>query len=52
MLDFHLAELFGVEPKALKRAVRRDFDRFPADFCIEFSANEVENLTYQFGTSS
>ncbi len=52
MLDFHLAELYGVETKALKRAVRRNSDRFPGDFCIELSGEEVENLKYHFGTSS
>jgi phage regulator Rha-like protein len=52
MLDFHLAELYGVDTKALKRAVRRNFDRFPPDFCTELSAEEVENLRNQFGTSS
>jgi len=52
MLDFHLAELYGVETKALKRAVRRNIDRFPDDFCIELSGEEAENLKYHFGTSS
>jgi len=32
MLDFHLAELYDVETKALKRAVRRNRMRFPEDF--------------------
>jgi len=52
MLDFHLAELYGVETKALKRAVRRNQERFPEDFCFELSREELENLRYQFGTSS
>ena len=30
MLDFDLAELYGVETRALKQAVRRNLDRFPA----------------------
>jgi phage regulator Rha-like protein len=51
MLDFHLAELYGVETKALKRAVKRNLDRFPVDFCFELSVDEVENLRYHFGTS-
>ncbi|MBN1969714.1 MAG: ORF6N domain-containing protein, partial [Candidatus Delongbacteria bacterium] len=29
MLDFHLAELYEVETKVLKQAVRRNIDRFP-----------------------
>jgi len=52
MLDFHLADLYGVETKVLKRAVKRNSDRFPADFCFELSVAEMENLRYQFGTSS
>ncbi|MGH2568626.1 MAG: ORF6N domain-containing protein [Bacteroidota bacterium] len=52
MLDFHLADLYGVETKALKRAVKRNVDRFPADFCFELSTEEMENLRYQFATSS
>jgi hypothetical protein len=51
MLDFHLAELYGVETKALKRAVKRNLDRFPGDFCFELSVQEAENLRYQIGTS-
>ncbi len=35
MLDRDLAELYQVETKQLKRAVRRNIDRFPADFMFE-----------------
>ena len=52
MLDSDLADLYGVETKALKRAVRRNVARFPDDFMFEISQNELENLRYQFGTSS
>jgi hypothetical protein len=34
MLDADLAELYGVETKALKRAVKRNIARFPADLCL------------------
>jgi hypothetical protein len=47
MLDFDLAELYGVETRALKQAVRRNFDRFPADFMFELSAAEIKNLVSQ-----
>ena len=40
MLDRTLAELFGVETKRLKEAVRRNIDRFPEDFMYEM--NELE----------
>jgi DNA-binding CsgD family transcriptional regulator len=51
MLDRDLAELYQVETKQLKRAVRRKIDRFPADFMFELTKAELENLRCQFGTS-
>jgi hypothetical protein len=50
MLDSHLAELYGVETKVLKREVRRNIDRFPNDFMIELTKEESEILRSQFGT--
>jgi hypothetical protein len=50
MLDSHLAELYGVETKVLKRAVRRSRDRFPYDFMIELTQEEYKILRSQFGT--
>ena len=47
MLDFDLAELYGVETRALKQAVRRNRDRFPGDFMFELSPIEVRNLVSQ-----
>ena len=52
MLDMDLAELYGVETKQLKRAVRRNDKRFPPDFMFELSESEFENLRSQSGTSS
>ena len=51
MIDSDLAELYGVETKALKRAVRRNLNRFPDDFMFEMTQDELENWRYQFGTS-
>ena len=51
MLDMDLAELYGVETKQLKRAVRRNEKRFPMDFMFELSQKEFENLRSNFGTS-
>lgn len=48
LLDYHIAELYGIETRALKQAVRRNPDRFPADFMFELSAKEVEGLVSQF----
>jgi len=42
MLDSDLAELYQVETKALKRAVRRNIDRFPDDFMFELNKEEAE----------
>jgi len=47
MLDFDLAELYGVETRALKQAVRRNLGRFPPDFMIELSAAEIKKLVSQ-----
>ena len=40
MLDFHLSELYQVETRALKQAVKRNMDRFPSDFMFELSKEE------------
>ncbi len=50
MIDRDLAELYGVETKQLKRAVRRNIDRFPMDFMFELNKEEYDSLRYQFGT--
>lgn len=52
ILDFHLASLYSVETKQLKRQVRRNISRFPNDFMFELTKNEFEILRSQIGTSS
>ncbi|MBL7665169.1 MAG: ORF6N domain-containing protein [Bacteriovoracaceae bacterium] len=52
MLDSDLSLLYEVETKMLKRAVRRNIERFPEDFMFELTAHELENWRYQFGTSN
>jgi hypothetical protein len=52
MTDFHLAELYQIETGALKRAVRRNIERFPADFMFELTNAEFENLRCQIGISN
>ncbi|MBW2643579.1 MAG: ORF6N domain-containing protein [Deltaproteobacteria bacterium] len=52
MLDRDLAELYGVETKQLKRAVRRNIDRFPSDFMFDLTRDEFTNLRSHLGTSS
>jgi hypothetical protein len=51
MLDADLASLYGVETGALVRAVKRNLDRFPADFQFQLSREEVESLRCQIGIS-
>ncbi|MEN8233018.1 MAG: ORF6N domain-containing protein [Thermodesulfobacteriota bacterium] len=52
MVDRDLAELYGVETKQLKRAVRRNIDRFPSDFMFELNKKELEDWRCQIGTSN
>jgi phage regulator Rha-like protein len=44
MLDNDLAELYGVETKALNQAVKRNLDRFPPDFCFRLTKTETDEL--------
>src|SRR5271157_4485471 len=44
MIDFHLAELYEVENRSLKQAVRRNIERFPDDFMFELSKEEFNSL--------
>ena len=52
MLSMHLAELYGVEPRALVQAVKRNIERFPGDFMFQLSETEFENLKSQFVIST
>ena len=44
MLDRDLAELYGVETKALNQAVKRNIERFPADFMFQVSKEEAGQI--------
>lgn len=44
MLDFDLAELYQVETRTLKQAVRRNIERFPDDFMFEITETEYNSL--------
>jgi len=52
MLDKDLAELYEVETKALKQAVKRNLDIFPEHFMFELTETEFGNLRSQIVTSS
>ena len=46
MLDFDLAELYQVETRVLKQAVRRNLERFPEDFLFKLTSEESNFLIY------
>jgi hypothetical protein len=52
MLSTHLAPLYDVEPRALIQAVKRNRERFPADFMFQLNAGEWKNLKSQLVISS
>lgn len=52
MLDSDLADLYGVETKVLKQAVRRNIERFPTDFMFEMTKEELDSLRSHFVTSN
>ena len=52
MLDADLARLYGVETKALNKAVKRNLERFPADFMFQLARREFLNMRFQIGTAS
>jgi len=47
MLSVHLAELYGVESRALNQAVKRNAQRFPLDFMFRLSQAEADQLVSQ-----
>ena len=52
MLSTDLAALYGVEPKVLVQAVKRNAERFPSDFMFQLAPQEVAILKSQIVTSS
>ena len=52
LLDADLAELYGVATKALNQAVKRNLDRFPADFMFQLTPEERDRMRSQTGTST
>ena len=49
LLDADLATLYGVETRVLNQAVKRNRERFPADFMFRLSAKEFEDWRSHFG---
>ncbi len=52
MFDKDLAKLYGVTPKTLNQAVKRNTERFPDDFMFKLSWEEVEFLSQQIMDSN
>lgn len=50
MLDADLAELYGVEIRALNQAVKRNVERFPEDFMFQLTSEEFDALRSQIVT--
>ena len=51
MLDSDVASLYHYETKNINKAVKRNIDRFPKEFCFQLTENEFQTLRFQFGTS-
>ena len=51
MLDSDVARLYHYETKNVNKAVKRNIDRFPEEFCFQLTENEFETLRFQIGTS-
>jgi hypothetical protein len=51
MLDSDLASLYEIETSQLNRQVRRNLNRFPADFMFELTSDEYQSLICQNGIS-
>jgi cytochrome c oxidase assembly protein Cox11 len=47
MLDRDLAELYSIETRALKQAVKRNIERFPKDFMFEMTSKEIDGMVSQ-----
>ncbi len=52
ILDRDLADLYHVDTRYLNKAVKRNVERFPEKFMFQLNKTELENLMFQFGTSS
>ena len=51
MLDSDVARLYHYETKNINKAVKRNIDRFPEEFCFQLTEEEFQTLRFQIGTS-
>ena len=52
MLDSDVAKFYQYETKNVNKAVKRNIEKFPEDFCFRLTENEVNDMWFQFGTTS
>ena len=52
MIDSDVAMLYQYETKNINKAVKRNIERFPEDFCFKLTESELQILRFQFGTSN
>lgn len=50
MLDSDVARLYHYTTKNINKAVKRNLDRFPEDFCFQLTESEFQDLRFQIGT--
>ena len=50
MLDSDIAELFNIETKNLNKAMKRNLNRFPNDFCFQLNFKELQSQRFQNAT--
>ena len=50
MLDSDVARLYHYETKNVNKAMKRNIDRFPEDFCFQLTGEELKSLRFQIGT--
>ncbi len=51
MIDSDVAKLYHYETKNVNKAVKRNIDRFPEEFCFQLTEEEFQTLRFQIGTS-
>lgn len=52
MIDSDVAMLYHYETKNVNKAVKRNIDRFPEDFCFQLTKTEMDKMWFQNGTTS
>lgn len=51
MIDSDVAMLYNYETKNINKAMKRNIERFPQDFCFQLTINELKEMWFQNGTT-